>query len=208
MNTIDTSTGSQKLVAAALPAMLITFLLFALMQQLIGSDSVAIQPRFVTVDNDLPEPRKDSQTNIIVRVLPEPQKPMPRPESLAPETAGDSGPLAEWKVDPLLPAPGLESAEKFMMLDKAATAMVRIDPKYPAEAAKNGIEGWVKLGFSIDVTGAVIDVQVLDAEPKRIFDREAVKALKSWKYQPQIKEGKAVVQHGMQVQLDFSLDKA
>jgi protein TonB len=208
MNRTETSADTQKLMAAALSAFVITFLLFALMQQLIGAEAVSIRPQLFTLDNELPEPRKDSQPNNIVRTLPEPEKPMPRPESLTPDPTGDGGPLVEVSVDPVLPVPGLEAAEDFMLLDKTATAVVRIDPKYPTQAAKDGIEGWVKLSFSIDASGAVIDVQVLDAEPKRVFDREAIKALKAWKYQPQMKDGKAVAQQGMQVQLDFSLDKA
>jgi protein TonB len=208
MNRTETSADTQKLMAAALPAFVITFLLFALMQQLIGAEAVSIRPQLFTLDNELPEPRKDSQPNNIVRTLPEPEKPMPRPESLTPDPTGDGGPLVEVSVDPVLPVPGLEAAGDFMLLDKTATAVVRIDPKYPTQAAKDGIEGWVKLSFSIDASGAVIDVQVLDAEPKRVFDREAIKALKAWKYQPQMKDGKAVAQQGMQVQLDFSLDKA
>lgn len=208
MNSTETSTDTQKLMTAALPALLITFLLFALMQELIGTDAISIRASPIPIDNELPEPRKDSQPNHIVRTLPEPEKPMPRPESFTPDATWATGPLLELSVDPVLPTLGLEAAGDFMQLDKTATALVRIDPKYPAQAAKDGIEGWVKLSFSIDATGAVIDVQVLDAEPKRIFDREAIKALKAWKYQPQMKDGKAVAQQGMQVQLDFSLDKA
>jgi len=208
MNRTETSTDTQKLMTAALPALVITFLLFALMQQLIETDAISIRATPIPIDNEMPEPRKDSQPNHIVRTLPEPEKPMPRPESFTPDATGEAGPLVEVSVDPVLPAPGLGVAGDFMLLDKTATALVRIDPKYPAQAAKDGIEGWVKLSFSIDATGAVIDVQVLDAEPKRIFDREAIKALKAWKYQPQMKDGKALAQQGMQVQLDFSLDKA
>lgn len=208
MNTIETSTETQKLMSAALPAFVITFLLFALMQALIGTEGVSIKATPIPIDTELPEPRQDSQPNHTVRTLPEPQKPMPRPESVTPDSAGDTGPFVELSVDPVLPAPDLELAGNFMQLDKTATAVVRIDPKYPTQAAKDGIEGWVKLSFSIDATGAVTDVQVLEAEPKRIFDREAIRALKAWKYQPQMKDGKAIAQHGMQVQLDFSLDKA
>jgi periplasmic protein TonB len=208
MNRTETSTDTQKLMTAALPALVITFLLFALMQELIGTGAVSIRAIPIPIDNELPEPRKDSQPNHIVRTLPEPERPMPRPESFTPDATGEAGPLVELSVDPVLPAPGLDAVGDFMLLDKTATAVVRIDPKYPTQAAKDGIEGWVKLSFSIDATGSVIDVQVLDAEPKRIFDREAIKALKAWKYQPQMKDGKPVAQQGMQVQLDFSLDKA
>ncbi|MBY0419235.1 MAG: hypothetical protein K2W88_14395, partial [Pararheinheimera sp.] len=85
MNRTDTSTDTQKLMTAALPAFVITFLLFALMQQLIGTDAVSTRPVLIPIDNELPEPRKDSQTNTIVRTLPEPEKPMPRPESFTPD---------------------------------------------------------------------------------------------------------------------------
>ena len=43
MNRIETSTETQKLMTAALPAFAITFLLFALMQQLIEADTVSKQ---------------------------------------------------------------------------------------------------------------------------------------------------------------------
>ena len=52
------------------------------------------------------------------------------------------------------------------------------------------------------------DVVVLEANPKRIFDREAKRALRKWKYKPKIVEGKPQKQFNMQVQLDFKLDKS
>lgn len=207
MNSIYTSTDKQKLMAAALPACFITFLLFALMQQLVKTEQNFVQPELFTLDDTLPEPRKDSQANTKIRILPEPPKPLPQPESLAPEANNSSEALIGLEINPLLPPLEAIQGAEVTALDKEATAMVRIDPNYPPDAARNGVEGWVKLKFSIDVTGAVIDVEVLDAQPKRIFDREAIKALRSWKYQPQLKNGKAVVQPDMQVQLDFSLDK-
>ena len=90
--------------------------------------------------------------------------------------------------------------------DRGATPIVRINPKYPPDAARDGVNGWVKLRFTINEVGQVVDVEVIEAQPKRIFDREAVRALKGWKYQPQIENGVAVKQTGMQVQLDFNLD--
>lgn len=40
MNSIETSTDTQKLTPAALPAFVITFLLFALMQEVIETDAM------------------------------------------------------------------------------------------------------------------------------------------------------------------------
>ena len=95
-----------------------------------------------------------------------------------------------------------------MRQDGEATPIVRIDPKYPIQAARDGKEGWVKLSFTINEAGGVEDVKVIDAQPKRIFNREAVRALKKWKYKPRIEEGQPVKQFNQKVQLDFSLEKS
>jgi protein TonB len=92
--------------------------------------------------------------------------------------------------------------------DGDATPIVRVEPRYPIEAARNGTEGWVMLSFTIDELGGVTDVKVIDAQPKRVFDREAKRALRKWKYKPKIEEGKAMKQPDMKVRLDFSLNKS
>ncbi|WP_395342145.1 energy transducer TonB [Ningiella sp. W23] len=92
-----------------------------------------------------------------------------------------------------------------MMRDGDATPIVRIDPKYPPDAARDGKEGWVLLSFTIDTLGGVKDVSVLDADPKRVFDREAKRALRKWKYRPKVVDGVAQEQPGLQVRLDFTL---
>jgi protein TonB len=91
--------------------------------------------------------------------------------------------------------------------DGDATPIVRIEPKYPAQAARDGREGWVQLSFTIDELGGVTDIKVLAAEPKRLFDREAKRALRKWKYRPKVVDGKPQRQSGMQVQLEFNLDQ-
>ena len=54
--------------------------------------------------------------------------------------------------------------------------IVRINPIYPRDAAMNGIEGWVKLEFTITETGTVKSPKVVDSKPPRIFNREAMRA--------------------------------
>lgn len=94
-----------------------------------------------------------------------------------------------------------------MTRDGDATPIVRIEPQYPIAAARDGKEGWVQLRFTINELGGVDDVEVIQAEPKRLFDKEAIRALKKWKYKPKIVDGKPLKQPGMTVQLDFTLDK-
>lgn len=89
--------------------------------------------------------------------------------------------------------------------DGEATPIFRQEPKYPPEAARDGREGWVQLSFTINEVGGVEDVEVIAAEPKRIFDREARRALRKWKYKPKIEDGKPVKQFNQKVRLDFTL---
>ena len=88
-----------------------------------------------------------------------------------------------------------------------ATPLVRITPKYPVAAARDGKEGWVQLGFTISEIGTVISPYIINSEPKRIFDKEALRALRKWKYKPKMLDGKAVKQTGQSIQLDFKLDQ-
>jgi len=101
-----------------------------------------------------------------------------------------------------LTAPGIG-----MNKDGDATPIVRIEPKYPIAAARKGISGWVKLSFTINKLGGVEDVVVLEAQPRRIFDKEAKRALRKWKYKPKLLDGKPLMQPGLTVQLDFTMDE-
>ena len=46
------------------------------------------------------------------------------------------------------------------------------------------------------------------ADPKRVFDKEARRALRKWKYKPKIENGVPVAQHDMFVVLDFRFESA
>jgi protein TonB len=89
--------------------------------------------------------------------------------------------------------------------DGDARPIVRVEPKYPIVAAQEGLEGWVHLSFSITSSGTVSKIQVIEAQPKRVFNQAAKRALAKWKYKPNIFAGKAQVQDGMMVMLDFKL---
>lgn len=60
----------------------------------------------------------------------------------------------------------------------------RVEPVYPYRAQQAGIEGSVTLRFSVDADGRVQDVEVVEAKPKRQFERAAMGAIKQWRYQP------------------------
>jgi len=56
-------------------------------------------------------------------------------------------------------------------------------PRYPRKAAEEGIEGWVKFQFDVDKYGQPYNVALIDAEPMRIFERDARRAITQWKFE-------------------------
>ncbi|GAK84593.1 ferric siderophore transport system [Vibrio ponticus] len=92
-------------------------------------------------------------------------------------------------------------------VNQQAMPLYRVEPRYPAKALRRGAEGFVVLRFTIDPTGRPTDIEVVDANPKRMFEKEAVRALRKWKYQPKVEDGSALSQFGQTVRLEFKLAK-
>ena len=92
--------------------------------------------------------------------------------------------------------------------DRELTPVVRVTPIYPPRAQEKGVEGWVVVKFTVTENGSVSDATVVDAEPKRIFNRAAaLRAIKKWKYKPKIVNGKPVRQPNQKTKIDFTLEK-
>ena len=83
--------------------------------------------------------------------------------------------------------------------------IVRIDPQWPREALVEGIEGYVVVEVTIGADGSVKDVRVIQAEPKRMFDRNVIRAVLKWKFKPRIINGVPVERKAIQM-LEFTLD--
>lgn len=88
-----------------------------------------------------------------------------------------------------------------------ATPVIRVEPKYPVEAARDNQEGSVILQFDITKDGSTDSIQVIESFPKQTFDKVSVTALKQWTYKPRIQNGQAQRQTGITVQLDFRMDE-
>ncbi|QSX40623.1 M56 family metallopeptidase [Shewanella cyperi] len=76
--------------------------------------------------------------------------------------------------------------------------VMRVEPKYPAQAAKDLVEGYIQARFDIGQDGRVSNVTIFKSEPAGVFDQAAIAALNKWQYEP--KATKA-----MEVQLDFRM---
>jgi protein TonB len=82
--------------------------------------------------------------------------------------------------------------------------LFRIDPDYPRKAARAKKEGWVKVEFTITERGTVIDPEVVEARPRRTFNRSALAAIRKWRFKPKVADGKPVARRVSQV-IEFNL---
>jgi protein TonB len=57
-------------------------------------------------------------------------------------------------------------------------------PKFPVEALRAGKSGSVLVEYTVGTDGTVTAARVVRSKPSRIFDREAVEAVRKWRFQP------------------------
>jgi len=149
------------------------------------------------------------------RAVPEkPEMPEPPPEAQTSQSQAEVTPLNSMSS---LPSLDLNTSIDGLAINaptfsdfgsnQQAMPLYRVEPRYPAKALKRGAEGFVIMSFTIDETGRPVDIKVTDANPRRMFEREAMRALKNWKYQPKVVDGKAIAQVGQTVTIEFKLEK-
>ncbi|MCD9031927.1 energy transducer TonB [Luteimonas sp. Y-2-2-4F] len=57
-------------------------------------------------------------------------------------------------------------------------------PRYPSEALRSGQSGEVLVEFTVAPDGSVSNARVVRADPPRVFDREALAAVRRWRFEP------------------------
>ncbi len=80
--------------------------------------------------------------------------------------------------------------ENAVVLDKDETPKIvkKVQPQYPQEARKNGVEGAVELEFLIDEKGLPVKVMVISSESS-LLNEAAVNAVKQWVFEPYTVDG-------------------
>ncbi|MGF1683142.1 energy transducer TonB [Photobacterium makurazakiensis] len=147
------------------------------------------------------------------RTVPEkPDTPEPPPEAVPTSSQAVTN-----TAMPTMPSLNLDTAVSGLAINvptfsdfganQQAMPLYRVEPRYPSRAMKQGAEGYVVMSFTIDTQGRPTDINVIEAQPRRLFEREAMRALKKWKYQPKVVDGKAIAQLGQTVRLEFKLQK-
>ncbi len=191
----------------------VTFALFAFMAFLVNLGDARLEKSEKTEPIVINPDREDTKTSQTERFKPKPPPPpdAPPPPAAAEPDTSDADPGLDFgignvdvgsSVDAGLSGPGS------LVQDGDAAPVFRIEPRYPIKAARDGKEGYVVLSFTINEIGGVDDVKVIEAQPKRLFDKEARRALKRWKYKPKMEDGKPLKVLNQTVRLDFNLDKS
>jgi len=193
---------------AAVPllnAFAITACLFYLMFQLVNMDEPQLTERFVLPPLEWPEIGEDSPPEVIA-VKPAP----PKPVELPPELILDDSPL-DIKITHTDFGGGYTYTKPTNGLPKIENNQLVLafgyPPVYPRNATTRGIEGYVVVGFSVSASGAVYDAHVLESEPKNVFDKSALNAIKKFKYKARAVQGKAVSTDGQRYLFRYELDE-
>jgi len=67
----------------------------------------------------------------------------------------------------------------------APKVIKKVPPEFPVEAKRKSISsGIVKAKMSIDAEGKVTGVEIIEAEPRKIFDKAVSNALIEWRFEP------------------------
>ena len=190
---------------AAATAGVTTIALVALMHILIAAPKLEVP---IVVDRPMPnivlkETIIEDQNIATLPPKPIAAEPEPAlPPLVAQQITSDEGGYAP--VAPPKPTGG----DKLAILPSSfPVARMMVAPDYPARAANKGIEGFVDVRFDVTKTGATSNIEVISAQPEKIFNKSAVNAIKRWKFTPYERDGEVVAFYGMSRRVVFNLEK-
>jgi len=191
--------------------LILAFLFFVTLAYIVkpSNESLKTENSFRVVD--FIRLKKDSSLREKSRTIPdkpEPPKKPPPPDLVTPELT----------APPTLPNLNIEFPDISVPTDMKGAflgpqntggnsqlvPLVRINPQYPRNELIAGVEGWVKVKFTVEADGSVSSPKIIESKPPRVFDTAAMRAIKKWKFKPKVVNGVAVTQNGTQI-IEFKI---
>ncbi|MCE0492513.1 energy transducer TonB [Vibrio salinus] len=202
----------------SIPAsVVIAALLFSFMSWMVDNgrtqkpeDSAALQFDMIMVENETQVHRRQRSVPEPPRIPPPPSKFQPKPLSATPEmnTISYDSPVSQLNFQSKIKGIKVQAPNLGKLADNRQLMPVyRVEPNYPTRALRRNIEGYVIVQFDINEEGRPFNVRVIESKPKNIFNREALRAVKRWKYQPSIDNGQPSVVKGQQTKVEFRIAK-
>lgn len=185
-------------------------------QPALGEVSAPILPPLSIPVPDLPSPAPDGEPYLDAYVPPPPNR-QTTPTTSASQLRPAQNPVQSSTVVSVDGLPGGEAERpgagepgtglgELGDLSRDAIPLLKIEPAYPRKAARAKKEGWVKVEFTITEQGQVLDPVVIKSRPKRTFNRSALAAIRKWRFQPKLVDGKPVTARATQI-IEFKLAK-
>jgi periplasmic protein TonB len=158
-----------------------------------------------TVQKTAPEARETAESAVSKSVLeekPETAREMMPAPSVSPAPSGSEISAAP---ESLLPFPSSSREPSAAPLRQAVPLYLKNpSPEYPPAARRRGYEGTVIVEVLVDREGRVEDLRVLKSSGHDMLDRTAMRAVKSWTFEP-ARRGEEKVDMWVKVPLTFRL---
>ena len=195
---------SFRIATSACLALVITGILFLMMQRLIAMEPPQLVENIIRLKPVvLPEQRD---------IKPNPKPPLKKPVEPPPEPHKPETNTSFDKTDVLTVAIAAPVTIDEINIHGAgaggaAMAVFKVAPPYPRRAMSRNIEGYVDLMFDIAPSGKTENIRVIRAQPKGYFEAVSIRTLAKWKYRPALDDGVAVAQKNQTTRITYELEK-
>lgn len=105
-----------------------------------------------------------------------------KPASVAQQAAAVPKPAQPAAQQPVVPKPAAPALT-------AAVLVKSVNPRYPTQAQRSRVEGYVVVSFTVEPDGSTSNIRVTDAQPRHVFERAATDAVERWQFTPATRGG-------------------
>lgn len=198
--------GASRLSLVVPLAAAVTIALFILMQILIRTDLIAIDPPQdrprIAIAEYVPPVEIDRTPPEITDPVPPPELPDLRIRIDQPGSLGQGVPTGPIMIDTPVIDPFDEAGIQFQ---HDPGPLVRVEPVYPARMLDRGVEGRCTLRFDVLGSGQTANVELLGCDSG--FERASLSAVYDWRYSAsdRVAAGEIAVR-GLTTVLEYKLD--
>ena len=216
MNTLSlTFKPEMRYLSAMILGVIISLALFFLMQALIDSGEQDYRASNEGQIMEFIRIKDDENLSFKDRIKPKkptpPKEPPPPPKLIVEKQAKPTVNKIRIEI-PNIDLPTIAGGGPFLgnwqgnpLAEGDVLPIVRIDPQWPREALAKGIEGYVVVEVTIASDGSVRGASIIESVPKRMFDRNVIRAVLKWKFKPRIINGVPVERKAIQT-LEFKIN--